>query len=43
MLLVDPLVHALHAGGALAARNLLEGHRREVLAILDSLAERREF
>jgi hypothetical protein len=42
MLLVDRLVHALHAGGGLAARNLLEGHPREALAILDSLAERRE-
>ena len=37
-LLIDRLVHAVHTGGGLAARNLLEGRPREVLAVLDSLA-----
>jgi hypothetical protein len=38
MLLIDRLVHAVHAGGAPAARNLLEGRPRQVLALLDQLA-----
>src|SRR5216683_2454721 len=38
MLLIDRLVHAVHAGGGPAARNLLEGRPRQVLAILDTLA-----
>lgn len=38
MLLVDRLVHALHRSGNFAARNLLEGRAREVLATLDALA-----
>jgi len=40
MLLIDRLVHAVHAGGGPAARNLLEGRPRQVLAILDTLASR---
>jgi hypothetical protein len=40
MLLIDRLVHALHTTGGLAARNLLEGHPRQVLAALDALAGR---
>jgi hypothetical protein len=40
MLLIDRLVHAVHAGGAAAARNLLEGRPRQVLAILDTMATR---
>jgi hypothetical protein len=40
MLLVDRLVHAVHAGGASVARNLVEGRPREVLARLDALAQR---
>ncbi|MDQ6670133.1 MAG: hypothetical protein M3069_05200 [Chloroflexota bacterium] len=40
MLLIDRLVHAVHAGGGPAARNLLEGRPRQVLAILDHLAGR---
>lgn len=38
MLLIDRLVHALHRSGNVAARNLLEGRAREVLATLDALA-----
>jgi ribosomal protein L37AE/L43A len=38
MLLIDRLVHAIHTTGGLAARNLLEGHPRHVLAALDALA-----
>jgi len=38
MRLIDRLVHAVHSSGGLAARNLLEGHPRRVLALLDSLA-----
>lgn len=38
MLLIDRLVHALHTTGGLAARNLLEGQPRQVLATLDTLA-----
>jgi hypothetical protein len=40
MLLVDRLIHALHTTGGLAARNLLEGRPRQVLAVLDALAGR---
>src|SRR6266568_7610778 len=40
MLLIDRLVHAVHAGGGPAARNLLEGRPRHVLAILDTMATR---
>jgi hypothetical protein len=40
MLLIDRLVHAVHASGGPAARNLLEGRPRQVLAILDTLAGR---
>jgi hypothetical protein len=40
MLLIDRLVHVVHAGGGPAARNLLEGRPRRVLAILDTLASR---
>jgi len=40
MLMIDRLVHAVHTGGGLAARNLLEGRPRQVLAILDGLATR---
>jgi len=40
MLLIDGLVHAVHTSGGPAARNLLEGRPRQVLAILDSLATR---
>jgi hypothetical protein len=40
MLLIDRLVHAVHAGSGAAARNLLEGGPRQVLAILDTLATR---
>jgi len=38
MLSIDRLVHAVHAGGGPAARNLVEGRPRQVLAILDDLA-----
>jgi hypothetical protein len=38
MLLIDRLVHAVHVGGGPAARNLLEGRPRQVLAMLDDLA-----
>jgi ribosomal protein L37AE/L43A len=38
MLLIDRLVHAVHTTGGVAARNLLEGRPREVLARLDALA-----
>jgi hypothetical protein len=38
MLLIDRLVHALHTSGGRAARNLLEGQPRRVLALLDGLA-----
>jgi hypothetical protein len=34
----DALQLAVHAGGGPAARNLLEGRPRQVLAILDTLA-----
>jgi len=40
MLLIDRVVHALHTSGNVAARNLLEGHPRRVLATLDKLAGR---
>jgi hypothetical protein len=40
MLLIDRLVHAVHAGGGVAARNLLEGRPRQVLASMDTLATR---
>jgi hypothetical protein len=40
MLLVDRLVHAVHAGGNSVARNLIEGRAREVLARLKALAQR---
>ncbi|MGI8549884.1 MAG: hypothetical protein ACR2PL_03645 [Dehalococcoidia bacterium] len=40
MLLIDRVVHALHRSGNVAARNLLEGHARQVLATLDALAGR---
>jgi hypothetical protein len=40
MLLVDSLVHAVHSSGGPAARNLLEGQPRRVLALLDALAGR---
>jgi hypothetical protein len=39
-LLIDRLVHAVHAGGGPTARNLLDGRPRQVLAILDTLASR---
>jgi ribosomal protein L37AE/L43A len=39
MLLIDRLVHAVHAGGGLVARNVLEGRPQQVLAMLDELAE----
>ncbi len=38
MLAIDRVIHALHRSGGLAARNLLEGRPRQVLAILDELA-----
>lgn len=38
MLLIDRLVHAVHTSGGPAARNLLEGHPRRILALLDELA-----
>ncbi len=38
MLAIDRVVHALHRSGNVAARNLLEGHPRQVLATLDALA-----
>jgi ribosomal protein L37AE/L43A len=40
MVLVDELVHAVHASGGLAARNLLDGRPRRVLGLLDELAGR---
>jgi hypothetical protein len=39
MLTIDRVVHAVHVSGNLAARNLLEGRPREVLARLDALHE----
>jgi hypothetical protein len=41
MLVVDRLVHAVHASGNTVARNLVEGRPRQVLAVLDELAARR--
>ena len=38
MLIVDRLVHAVHVSGNTVVRNLIEGHPRHVLAILDGLA-----
>lgn len=38
MLLIDRVVHAVHITGGAVARNLLEGHPRQVLAHLDALA-----
>ena len=38
MLAIDRLVHAVHTTGGVAARNLLEGRGRQVLATLDALA-----
>jgi len=38
MLLVDRLVHAVHASGNPAARNLIEGRPRAVIAALNALA-----
>jgi hypothetical protein len=38
MLIVDRLVHAVHASGNTVVRNLMEGHPRNVLATLDRLA-----
>ncbi|GAC1431006.1 MAG: hypothetical protein NVSMB65_04500 [Chloroflexota bacterium] len=38
MLAIDRLVHAVHTTGGLAARNLLEGRPRQVVAALDALA-----
>lgn len=38
MVLVDRLVHAVHAGGNPAVRNLVEGRARDVLDRLDRLA-----
>jgi hypothetical protein len=38
VLLIDRIVHAVHTSGGLAARNLLEGNPRRVLAQLDELA-----
>jgi len=38
LLLIDRLVHAVHSGGNLAVRNLVEGAPRDVLAKLDRLA-----
>jgi predicted Zn-ribbon and HTH transcriptional regulator len=39
MLAIDRLVHAVHATGGVAARNLFEGRARQVLATLDALAD----
>src|SRR5215207_7402269 len=38
MLLIDRLVHAVHAGGNAVVRNLVEGRPRDVLDRLDRLA-----
>lgn len=38
MLIIDRLVHAVHASGNTVVRNLIEGRPREVLASLDRLA-----
>lgn len=38
VLLIDRVVHAVHTSGNTAARNLLEGRPRQVLAQLDALA-----
>jgi hypothetical protein len=40
MLSVDRIVHALHTSGNFAARNILEGRPRQVLATLDALASK---
>jgi hypothetical protein len=40
MLLIDRLVHAVHKGGGLAARNLFEGRARQIVDQLDELAGR---
>jgi hypothetical protein len=40
LLAIDRLVHAVHASGNLAARNLFEGRARDVVARLDELAGR---
>ncbi len=38
MRLMDRVRHAIHVTGGVAARNLLEGRPRRVLAVLDALA-----
>ena len=38
MLIVNRLVHAVHASGNTVVRNLIEGRPRHVLASLDRLA-----
>ena len=38
LVLIDRVVHAVHVTGGVAARNLLEGRSRQVLAQLDALA-----
>lgn len=38
MLIIDRLVHAIHASGNTVVRNLIEGRPRQVLASLDRLA-----
>jgi ribosomal protein L37AE/L43A len=38
MLLIDRLIHAVHAGGNPVVRNLVEGSPRDVLSRLDALA-----
>jgi hypothetical protein len=38
MLVVDRLIHAVHASGNTVVRNLIEGQPRQVLAVLDQLA-----
>ena len=40
MLAIDRVVHAVHTSGNAAARNLLEGRPRAVLARLDALKEK---
>lgn len=40
MVMIDRLVHAVHATGGAVARNLLEGRPRQVLAQLDALSGR---
>jgi hypothetical protein len=41
MLIVDRLIHAVHASGNTVVRNLIEGQPRQVLATLDQLAAQR--